>query len=368
MNLTLSPDLKYPNNSYSQFYTVLERELVLNGRHQIALTEFFYPVDFRVNIGSIIIDFPNYFINSAYSAEELDKEKKFIEKEIKPIIISIIESLEKLHEEILKIWVSQSKQEGSENQQTNRVLVNDIVINLESSLNSYLSIIRRSTLLFRDVFDFDKIFDLFEGFLLQQTDYHETFNYSNQNDRNFLTKIYLSLANLFDLFSTIKNNIFVRKTFNIIIADGLSKNEFIKVFLDLLGYSCKLENKNSIVFKQPFNFIAISGDLDNYVTILNNKLVFNKTYPVRTIKSFKIYTDIISDVISNGENEPLLRIVNVRGRFRDYIEKIFDRPHFETINKTRINKIFIKITDHNKNPIDFKSGPIVLKLEIRKSR
>lgn len=73
-------------------------------------------------------------------------------------------------------------------------------------------------------------------------------------------------------------------------------------------------------------------------------------------RTFRVYTDIISDVVTNSDREPILRIINVKERTGEYVEKIFDRPHFETINKTRINKIFIKITDQNKNPIDFKSG------------
>lgn len=61
MNIILSPDLTYPNNTPSHFYTILPEEIFFDyPKYQVGLTEFHYQADYRVNLGKLTLEIPSY--------------------------------------------------------------------------------------------------------------------------------------------------------------------------------------------------------------------------------------------------------------------------------------------------------------------
>ncbi len=94
-------------------------------------------------------------------------------------------------------------------------------------------------------------------------------------------------------------------------------------------------------------------------------VLYSKTS--KYIHNFLIFTDIISDNQVLNKNQQIMKIIKPEGVCGDYIEKIFDRPHYLQCNKTYISKINIQIRDNNFNFINFSSGSVICKLHLKKA-
>lgn len=140
--------------------------------------------------------------------------------------------------------------------------------------------------------------------------------------------------------------------------DRINRKELISFFTDKLDTLCK--SQNPVTLKEFVKIIKVDANITDYITIQGNTIVFDKTYPVVLKPYFHIYTDIIDNEIKRP-----LRILNAKGKCGEFVSAVFNKLHYEPINKTRISRIHIKITDQEKHPIEFLSAPII-KIEIIK--
>lgn len=344
INLTLSPDFLYPNNTFSQFYTILPEEIHLSGEnYKVALTEFHYTVNYLVYLGSMILEAPS----NEEGIEEIDQ-----------LIERIYENQESLQNKIVDLLTKTG------DELTNAIFqVEEVASLLETLLNSYITLLNASSptdprLRFNEM----KIaFNNFYNQLLVNT---EILPLTHEIYKNFVKKLTNSLGifkKQLDDFSTTTTKPHQIKI-DIKINDRINKREFFNIMYNQLKRVCK-KQEDYLVFKDNVKIIEIDESLQNFISIKNKTIFFEKLYPINYIKNFFIYTDIISQSFSQT---PILRLVAAKGKKDDYINNIYDRPHFEPINKTRISKIFIRITDANDNLVEFTSGPLILKLEIRK--
>lgn len=350
INLTLTPDLTYPNNSFSQFFSLLPDEIFLNeGLYQTAITEFHYPVDYKF-VGFFRIHVPDY-LDLESKVDELDLEQ-------------ILRNIKQYQNDFENCFLNFSTLYQIEKDKA-FFRIDENVTNFEQEFASYFSFVKFFSH-FDSNLNFNKTMTEFFSFLDKNFQFHLNSDYSLFEVKNFFTKI-------FNSFNEIKNKLskFTKSKLQIIsikieVKDGLSKNDLIDVFVQKLQKFGNFQDK--IFLMKPFvQAIDIDSLLRNLVTISNNQILFNKRYPFLCIKNFKIYTDIISNsFVLNNKSEPILRIVSTKGKNGDFISHIFDRPHFEPINKTRLYKIFIKITDENDNLIDFQTGSIIIKLQVKK--
>lgn len=164
----------------------------------------------------------------------------------------------------------------------------------------------------------------------------------------------------------ISNKTFKTVTNEIDIADRSSKEELCDLIMNKLKFLFVKKSKYVLQLKQGIRLLNVNQILNSYVSFVVDEIRIEKS--IISVKNFFIYTDIISDSFYNNQRQPILRVITPKGQVGDNHNILFDRPYFETINKTRLCKIYIKITDQNNQIVNFHSGPIVLKLEIKKIR
>lgn len=126
INLTLSPDFLYPNNTFSQFYTILPEEIHLSGEnYKVALTEFHYTVNYLVYLGSMILEAPS----NEEGIEEIDQ-----------LIERIYENQESLQNKIVDLLTKTG------DELTNAIFqVEEVASLLETLLNSYITLLNASS-------------------------------------------------------------------------------------------------------------------------------------------------------------------------------------------------------------------------------
>ena len=350
VNYTLTPNMQYPNNTFSQFYTLLPEEIHLSSSdYKAALTEIHYPVNYSVYLGSIKLETPFDY------DQEIDVN----------VITQIEENQEAFENEFLNMLTKQVS--NIEELKNNVFQVEEIASALEKNLSSYLSLLTRYTSA-NSRLRFYEIKNGFKNFTDRQLHNSNTLPQTHEIYRNFVTKILILFENInnkFDAFNTPPTNQQIK--IDIKMKDRINKKEFFNMFYNEFRHFCTINKQDSIlVLKDSVRIIEMTPSLENFISIKNNFIIFDKFYPLNHVKNFFIYTDIISQSIHNNCSTPILRLVTTKGKYGDFVNIVYDRPHFEPINKTRISKIFIKITDQFENLIEFHSGPIILKLEIRK--
>src|SRR3569832_929559 len=93
----------------------------------------------------------------------------------------------------------------------------------------------------------------------------------------------------------------------------------------------------------------------------------NRAVDIKTeFQTLYIYCNIIEDQIVGNTLAPLLRIIDVQGRFKNIIHRTFDNPHYMPILQKDITNLEINIkTDANEFG-NFEFGKVVVKLHFRK--
>ena len=79
-----------------------------------------------------------------------------------------------------------------------------------------------------------------------------------------------------------------------------------------------------------------------------------------------IYMNILEHQIVGDVSAPLLRIINVEGKYPDIIDRTFDYPHYLPILVKDISQIEVSIKDDLDKYIKFSSGKVIIKLHFRK--
>lgn len=111
------------------------------------------------------------------------------------------------------------------------------------------------------------------------------------------------------------------------------------------------------------------GGPDSSTSYYTNTSVYGEYPPnLDPIKNLFIYTDIIPPQHVGDTMVPLIRCVRVKGDHSDYVEKIYDRPHYIKLAQNNISSIEIDIRDDRGNPVLFTDGKSQVKLHFRRSR
>ena len=79
-----------------------------------------------------------------------------------------------------------------------------------------------------------------------------------------------------------------------------------------------------------------------------------------------VYANILEPQIVGNVSAPLLRIVNVEGKYPNIIDKVFDFPHYIPVLVKDISDIEINIKDDLNEYIPFLSGKVIIKLHFRR--
>ena len=68
-----------------------------------------------------------------------------------------------------------------------------------------------------------------------------------------------------------------------------------------------------------------------------------------------------------GDTEaPLLQVVSTNYSNENYVEKIFDSPHYVPLSRNNLETIEVDIRSDLGDPIQFQTGKVVVKLHFRK--
>ena len=339
MNLILYSDLTYPNNALGAFYTPLEEDICFQNA-QVALTEIQYPVKYLVDLGTITLKIP----------KDLRYRDLLNVIPISDLINNLVDK-QNVFEQNVENFYQQHYEENFYQE------LNAFIIELEKDLGDYLQQVQSRSIHDKEL-KFSDISTQFYQFFNRLFLKHGSYPYASDEIQNFFQKMYSSLDVYVKSFQNLSNqNEFVAERINIRLYDRSTKEELINFFFALFKNISNVK-ANRIVIENVEGLIS-------YMSIEKNQIIFDKHYPIQIIKNFFIYTDIIYDSIKNSVKEPILRSVVTRGKSGEYINNTFERPYFERLNKTRFNKIYIKITDENHQIVDFQSGPVIAKIHIK---
>jgi hypothetical protein len=90
---------------------------------------------------------------------------------------------------------------------------------------------------------------------------------------------------------------------------------------------------------------------------------------LESLSAFYVYTDIITHQFIGDANAKVLRVVALDqeyGLTAQYVNKIFDAPHYVSLERNNIETINIDIKNNLGENVPFESGKIVVKLHFRR--
>jgi hypothetical protein len=309
MYITLEPDLEYPLNTLSNFVCILPEPISLTGLYEVALTEFYYPVDYSVNLGSISFLVPKNINQPIY--DNTDQLRR------------IQQNLQEKLDEFLKI-------------SNNAKLSETVLAELNSVMETYVDNLGRSrTPAIKTVIDkFETFYTNFKvNYLSKISDlYRENIKQILTAIDDKIVKINTLISESYDLIHNDR-----AENFQINIPHLITNNIISSDYQFLNLYSSRVSKKDSVLYSKTSKYI----------------------------QTFFIFTDIISENLVLNKNQQILRIIKPEGVFGDYIEKVFHQPQYLQCNKTYISKISIQIRDSELNFINFNSGSVICKLHLR---
>jgi hypothetical protein len=225
MNITLTAALSYPNNTFSSFYCELNKEININGPAKVAVTDFLYPVNYLVSLGYMELSIPDYLIFN-----EVIENINFSD-----LLKNLKQNRELLKYEIWELWKNESDSEKK------RINLDQIVKDFEVNLNSYIYYIRRLSKDFKDFNFKSELFDLI-SILEQLYEHHNKFNYIDEYNKSFISKIFETIYFKIESLNLISQN--VRKSIKIYFEtpDCITKKEFVQYLVSNLGSLCSFKN------------------------------------------------------------------------------------------------------------------------------
>ena len=131
--------------------------------------------------------------------------------------------------------------------------------------------------------------------------------------------------------------------------------------------SVKLQYLNTL--KLSKHLANILGFHDSTIANYNNvhKIIeANTTSHIdERIHSLYIYTDVIENTHVGDTESPLLRNVEIEGRFGEVIHHSYAMPNYVPLRKKSFDSIEIDIKDVFGNPVSFENGTVVVTLHFR---
>ena len=123
--------------------------------------------------------------------------------------------------------------------------------------------------------------------------------------------------------------------------------------------SLKFENGINKVFGFQSDFLD-----GNSTSMFYSDDVINTN--LNTVNSLYIYSDICEYQLIGDTEAPILQVVSTIDSKVDYVEKIFDSPHYIPLARNNLENIEIDIRCDLGKPIQFQSGKVIVKLHFRK--
>ena len=145
-------------------------------------------------------------------------------------------------------------------------------------------------------------------------------------------------------------------------AEDIKKYLIEKLSSDLIEVK-SIQNKLLLTSKLNLKILNCDEKIKHIfkLKILKDGIEFTIPHKFNIVKYLSIQTDIVD------EKEPPLRVIKCEGEVLANNIITYERPHYFSINKTLINHIKIKITDQEKNIINFETPPII-KLHLIESK
>ena len=339
----------FPGNTQSNYTTLLQNPIQLDGPYEVALSEISYSSDFNVELGNLVID------NPFYVAYEVGSQKVNI-----------------------RIAVNNSLKNSDLCNTINKEIENQIIVNEYNRIFNRLSGLNKK---------FSKSSKVIEIIITKNNliipDTADSVNKEIYEKNNGIYDNTLSLW-LFDktaeeLPNEIKNRYIttVPKTSYGLNYD-LTAFEAIKATYNLLKGNViptfkVIENDSiSVEFKKESK-VGFTGLLDNIFRNERDVLYTQRTFRIpeniKLINYVLIYTDIIQEQFYGDKLTTNLRTITVHSNLSGDVSTFYENPHYVPVAKTRINTINIQITDLYGNLIHFKDffSYVIIKLHFRKN-
>ena len=362
IDVLLSSDYNYTGNLPGKFINYLSNKIETDKKLKVCLKNISFCNSYDIKLCDIKIEYnitnndvkntftsknktriydnTNYFFNYLHN----NYKNSYININSSTLII-LKEILEKFTENNNSILNDIQKQNNNHNYEST-LSFNYFVSRIETKMQS--SFIK--TFLSRS--------DSNHNFSLFQTELND-YLYS------FLKKVKLIIEKVIE-----KNKIYKGNDSISIIVENKKNPEFYYTLLTNFFFDNKYFKfvDNKLVLKKYLDAkISIKSDfLNKNIFLKKNEIIFNFTdqSQIEFDKVF-IYSNIICDEFCPSIKGPLLKFFSIKNNKEVYVEKIFNRPSFVTINKSVIEKIEITLTDKNKNIIQFKEAPVICEIEIK---
>ena len=108
---------------------------------------------------------------------------------------------------------------------------------------------------------------------------------------------------------------------------------------------------------------ALGFDQDSYIT---KKTTSPYTADIDAgFSSVFVYCNLVSDQIVGDKKVPLLRTVQIKGRYGDMITKTYQNPLYIPVGTKRFETLEVYITDDSGRPVPFEYGRSICTLHLR---
>jgi len=394
----------FPNNTQSNFTTLLENPIELLGKYQVALVEISNFSNFSVNLGSVI--FKNPFFGSVY-----ENRDEFIEFELRiENGIDLKHFCSKLNFEIQNNFIKseylfrqklafncdeefiQEMQQINDNKKDfKKPLLNVLKLApnnyevIDKSDSVFMKLFanaggqysnEKSRFIFKNI-DILKTFFLLiiiripiekletnlGNYYIDKAKFIKCDDYLLDNDST--EKAWLSSENLnFSLKNLSQLNEKALKTFD-------PESELIDYFIFcphftlLKSNALKLETNVEIKFRGLISQILNNRNLNECAFKREEIFILNPF--LQLTKFILVYCDIIEPQFYADKSSPILRTVNIKTQKNENVI-FFDNPQYLNINRSRFNTINIELKDTQNEYIEFndKFSNIFLSLHFKR--
>lgn len=382
----------FPNNTQSNFTTLLENPIELFGKYQVALVEISNFSNFSVNLGTIV--FKNPFFGSVY-----ENRAEFIEFEFRiENGVDLSQFCSKLNFQIQNNFIKTEyffRQKLAFSRDADFIqemqLINDSkkdvisgrrpLLNVLKSGPSYYEVIDNNDSIFMKLFvnaggtfNVEKSRFIFSNIDILKTSFvliiiripkeKEEMNIGNY----FIDKAFYIKSDDFLLEPEMQemawpSNENLRFNFqNLSLIKEKNKNfsdkefEFNEYFLFcphfklLNSTTLKLITNSEIRFKGVISQVLNNNEFEN--TIFSKDEIFMLNPYLQLTKFILVYCDIIEPQFYADKSSPILRTVNIKSQKNENVI-FFDNPQYLNINRSRFNTINIELKDTQNNYIEF---------------
>ena len=120
-------------------------------------------------------------------------------------------------------------------------------------------------------------------------------------------------------------------------------------------------NAPSLTPKLVGRLANLLGCDDN--TVIAGVFEAPRVVDMQTFHSLFVYSNNIEYSTVGDRRAPLLRIVNVEGRYGNTVTKTYVNPHYVPLKQKLVDTIEIDIRDDTGQPIPFITGKVIVKLQ-----